>query len=313
MKKSTLISICIPAYKRIEYLERLLNSIAIQTFKSYEIVITDDSPDLSVSTFVQNFKGIEKLNYYRNEKPLGTPENWNESIRKANGDWIKLMHDDDWFTSENSLQLFYESTLKKPGCDFFFSAYNNVYESKTETIQLGAMGKILLKLSPLNLFKKQYVGNPSCTLIKRNIDLFYDNRFKWVVDFEYYIRCLKRSKNFFYIDLPLINVGLNEEQVTKYSFRMPEVEIPENHLLIEKTGFGILRNINVYDYYWRLYRNLDIKNEKGISKYYQARLHPLLKQMIVSQSKIPSGLLQLGIFSKITMFFNYLLSLLKKP
>ena len=67
-------------------------------------------------------------------------------------------------------------------------------------------------------------------------------------------------------------MGLNEEQVTKYSFRVTEVEIPENHLLIEKLGFNILRNIFVYDYYWRLYRNLEIKNEQQVKEYYNKSL-----------------------------------------
>ena len=69
-------------------------------------------------------------------------------------------------------------------------------------------GNFMLKRSPLNLFKKQYVGNPSCTLIKRDIGLFYDNNFKWVVDFEYYIAGFKKTiKSFFYIDQVLVNVG----------------------------------------------------------------------------------------------------------
>ena len=61
-------------------------------------------------------------------------------------------------------------------------------------------------------------------------------------------------------------MGINEEQVTNYTFRKPEVEIPENHLMIEKMGVEILRNIFVYDYYWRLYRNLGIKSENGALK-----------------------------------------------
>ena len=39
-----LISICIPAYKRAAFIKRLLDSIAIQSFQDYEVVITDDSP-----------------------------------------------------------------------------------------------------------------------------------------------------------------------------------------------------------------------------------------------------------------------------
>ena len=39
------ISICIPAYKRIDYFKRLLCSIEIQKFKAYEVIISDDSND----------------------------------------------------------------------------------------------------------------------------------------------------------------------------------------------------------------------------------------------------------------------------
>ncbi len=319
MKESPFISICIPAYKRIEFLQRLFDSISIQTFKKYEVIITDDSPDESVQLFIKNYSGFENVRYYRNQKVLGTPENWNESIRRANGKWIKLMHDDDWFAEENSLQLFYEAIIKNVTCSFFFSAYNNVDESTTfkSPVYLNWWGNFLLQRTALNLFKKQFIGNPSCILIRRDINLFYDNNFKWVVDFEYYIRCLNKVKRYHYIDEALVNIGLNKEQVTNYAFRVPKVEIYENHLLIEKMGIQIMRNIFVYDYYWRLYRNLEIRSKVVIQKYYSKPLHMLLKQMIDFQRIIPYIILRNGIFSKTFMVMSYCINLLtikfKKP
>ncbi len=308
------ISICIPAYKRLEYLERLLNSIAIQNFKNYEVIITDDSPDLSVSLFLENFRGIEKIYFHRNLQQLGTPENWNESIRKANGNWIKLMHDDDWFASENSLQLFFDATKESKNCSFIFSAHNDVEEisGKISAVHMGFFGKLLLRKSPLNLLKTQYIGAPSNTLIKRDVGLLYDNQFKWVVDFEYYIRCLQKTNCFYYVNKTLVNIGINKEQVTVASFRNPEVEIPENHAMLKKLGNPILRNICVYDYYWRFYRNLKIKNEEMVVKYYSQPLNPLLIQIMQFQNKIGFKILQNGILSKTFMIMNYLVSLTKK-
>lgn len=308
------ISICIPAYKRIDYLEKLLSSILSQSFKDYEVIITDDSPDSSVSKLIEKYKEKIPVFYQKNPIPLGTPENWNEAIRKAKGDWIKLMHDDDWFADENSLQKFYEATIAHPDCSFFFSAYNNVEENSglCKSVRLPLSGQFLLWISPLNLFKKQYIGNPSCTLIKRELNEWYDKDFKWVVDFEFYIRCLKKTKKYFYINNVLINVGISDSQVTNYTFRKPEVEIPENHLMIKKTGASILRNIFVYDYYWRLYRNLHVRSKADIRKYYRGILHPLLKQMISFQKEIPISVLKTGIFSKMLMSANYFVSLFRK-
>jgi glycosyltransferase involved in cell wall biosynthesis len=303
-----LISICIPAYKRIEFLQRLFDSIAIQTYKGYEVIITDDSPDEVVATFVKNFQGIESVHYYRNLTTLGTPENWNESIRKARGTWIKLMHDDDWFSDAKSLQIFYEATINHAEHSFVFSGHNNIKEGKNlkDEILLNAEGNFLLKQSPLNLFKKQFVGNPSCTLIRKDIGIYYDSRFKWVVDFDFYIRCLLKVKKYYYIDRALVNVGINEEQVTNYTFRKAQIEIPENHIMAEKLGFHILRNIFVYDYYWRMYRNLGIRNIQDIKQYYTGSVHPLLAQMVNAQDKIPAVILKRGIFSKLFMTLNYL-------
>jgi glycosyltransferase involved in cell wall biosynthesis len=313
-QKMPLISICIPAYKHVHFLERLLDSISVQTFKDYEVIITDDSPDDDVAQLATRFSSTLKILYLKNKEALGTPENWNEGIRKANGTWVKLMHDDDWFADENSLQFFYHATLLHPDCTFFFSAYNNIEENSgtVETVYLKPFGHFLLSQNPLNLFRKQYIGNPSCTLIKKHSNIMYDKDFKWVVDFEFYIRYLKVEEKFFYINKPLINVGINDQQVTKYTFRKPEVEIPENHLILEKMGISALRNIFVYDYYWRMYRNLQIRNIDEVYRFYQKPLHPLLKQMIHFQGKIPVSVLKKGLFSKMFMSANYMISAFKK-
>ena len=114
------LSICIPAYKRTEYLERLLNSISKQDFKSFEVIVTDDSSDDTVERLCFEFKEKFAIQYFKNTPTLGTPENWNESIRHAKGEWIKLMHDDDWFTDRNSLSEFVNAINKNPNINFFF-------------------------------------------------------------------------------------------------------------------------------------------------------------------------------------------------
>lgn len=302
------LSICIPAFKRVEYLERLLDSIAGQTFKDFEVVITDDSNDASVADLIEKYdSSISNLIYHKNEQVMGTPENWNEAIKRANTEWIKIMHDDDWFSSENSLKQFAKAIDDNPQANFIFSAYNNFLgQKKIKGMLLSGINKSLLGRSVFYLFKEQFIGNPSCTLVRKDNNIDYDKRLKWVVDFDYYIRYLLVHKNFFYIDKALINVGLNEDQVTKYTFRNPSVELPENHLLLRKFGTNILNNIFVYDYYWRMYRNLKIRNIEEI-KYFDKNLLPeAIKRMVIFQSKVPFSLLSFGPFSKFLMLISYI-------
>ena len=304
------ISICIPAYKNTVFLARLLDSIAYQSFKNYEVVISDDSNDSTVEDFVSSYRDIEDIRYFRNVPALGTPENWNEGIRQAKGKWIKLMHDDDWFTSPNALQFFSNASAANPSCSFFFSAFQNVMHEtgEEEVVRCSWFDLLILKWSPLHLFKRVYVGNPSCTFIKGEIRDWYDSRFKFVVDFEYYIRLITKFRSYQYIDEVLINVGFNNEQVTKYTFLVPTVQVPENLLLLEKLTPKILRNILVYDYYWRMFRNLKIRNLKEIKVYYSPAIHPLIEQMVYFQRKNSLSILKIGVASKILMLISFLRS-----
>ncbi|MCF8342409.1 MAG: glycosyltransferase [Chitinophagaceae bacterium] len=304
-------SICIPAYKNTDYLKRLLDSIAIQTFRDFEVIITDDSPDETVSTFINNYNADFSIQYFKNDPVLGTPENWNEGIRKSKGKWIKMMHDDDWFATSTALQVFYDATYKYPEVPFFFAAFQNI------TQETGAIEKVfcskwdlmMLKWSPLHLFKKVYVGNPSCTLVKRDVNMFYDRNYKFVVDFEYYIQVIRKFKAYQYIDQLLINVGFNALQVTKYTFKVAAVQVPENISLLNKLGPQILRNILVYDYYWRMWRNLGVRGVADCRRFYSPPIPQILVNMMNQQALVPLNVLKIGMVSKVMMFFSYVLSL----
>ncbi len=308
MKDSPFISICIPAYKHVDFLKRLLDSILTQTYKDFEIVITDDSPDDSVEKMLQTYFSKNEIRYYKNQQPLGTPENWNEAIRKAIGKWIKIMHNDDWFASDDSLQLFFDAVQQNPNADFFFSAFQNVEvaSEKKEVVKLSLSDKAFLKSNPYHLLKKVYIGNPSCTLVRNGLDIFYDNRYKFIVDFEYYIRVIQQTGMSVYIDEVLLNIGFHDEQVTTYTKYNPEVQIPENIIFLNEQKNNILKNVIVFDYYWRLMRNLDIDSEEKLFSYLgEIKPQPQIISMVQFQKKIPASLLKIGVVSKFFMFIAY--------
>jgi len=301
------VSICIPAYKRISYLERLLDSISIQRQKDFEVIVTDDTPGDEVRDLCGHYKTKFSLYYSKNPLQLGTPENWNESIRHANGQWIKLMHDDDWFADENSLSVLVDAAKENSSLNFFYSAYTNVFDNgRRTTVYISSFRKRMLEQNPVTLFSKNVIGPPSVTLVRNEKKIWYDNRTKWIVDIDFYMRYLKNDLPF-YIDKPLINVGIHETQVTKSVFRVPEVEIPENFYLLSKAGTQNLKNILVYDALWRLIRNLKVTSLTKINEYgYHGDVPAIVKSMITWESRIPARILRIGFFSKIIMFLHYL-------
>lgn len=303
-----LISICIPAYKQVEFLKRLLESISIQTFRDFEVVVTDDSNDDTVYELIKNYKHNFPITYTKNTVALGSPENWNASIKLAKGEWIKMMHDDDWFVNELSLAKFAEAAKISLGTSFIFSGYTeiNVRTNSRKNFIISNFYLKLLEKSPLNLFKQNFIGHPSTTLVKNNPYCLYDKNLKWVVDFEFYIRYINKYKSFVAIKDTLITIGISEYQITKAAFRNPEVEIPENLYLLHKFGEKILKNIFVYDYYWRLIRNLSLRSLADIEKYTSdIKVPTTLKNMLYSQASYPQIILKKGLMSKALMFMSY--------
>ena len=307
MNHQYLISICIPAYKRITDLKILLDSIGRQTFKNFEVIITDDSPDDTVKNFCDAYLNEFELVYYKNSLPLGTPENWNECIRKATGTWVKLMHDDDYFATDNSLAFFVAAIERDKQAQVFYSAF--VFEDAAnhtqKMISCNWFDRFFLSLSPYHLLRRNYFGNPSCIIVKKEVPFFYDNRFKYIVDFAYYIELLQNNIKCVYIKDVLIHVGINEGQVTNYTYKNKAVQMFENHILFEKIGASALKNIIAFDYYWRIYRNFDIRSIKDIEPYYKGNIHKALQKIIFFQQSFSPGLLKIGLFSKAVMLICY--------
>jgi glycosyltransferase involved in cell wall biosynthesis len=302
-----LISICIPAYKRPGSLKKLLDSIAIQRYKDFEVIVTDDSPDSSLSEICKKYENRVSIQYFKNEQILGSPENWNEAVRKATGIWIKIMHDDDWFTDENSLQSFAAVMSANPKATFLFSAYRNIDQGtgKETNMRPGRKNLHRLMKDPSILVASNVIGPPSCTLYLKRNEMVFDKRLKWLVDLEFYIRYLGLGAPVYIRDV-LIDIGVSETQVTVKSFRNPFIEIPEQFLLLEKIGVGKLKKMVLFDAWWRLIRNLGIINENDIRRYgYNGDIPLGIKAIIKFQAAVPKKVLRMGICSKLLMLLIY--------
>lgn len=275
-----LISICIPAYKRIEYLHRLLQSIFIQTFKDFEVIVTDDSPGNEVKMLCDEYRDKLPIRYHKNAIPLGTPENWNEAIRRAKGKWIKLMHDDDWFASAESLRRFVDLAELNPSASFIFCG-SAIYKNgkMISAFRTSRFAKKLLDQDPANLFYRNFIGPPSVTLCRNDTEIWYDKRMKWLVDIDYYIRYLRKHGNYSSSPELLINVGFNDEQVTNQVIYDRNIVLTETFLLLSKNEYNIFLRIWNFDAAWRLMRNYSIRTAE--------ELHSVINQEPGSNYPVP--------------------------
>lgn len=303
------ISICIPTYNSGEKLEKLLDSIRGQTFQDYEVVISDDSSNDGVRQMVQGKYADMHIRYFHNTPALGTPENWNNAVAQARGEWIKIMHHDDWLLTNDALEVFAGHTDAAHSAKLIFSAFSNI-NTDTGLITPGrcsAMDIALLKSNYLNLYKN-FIGNPSCTLVSRKLKPYsFDKRIKWLIDLDFYTWYFRREKSFVYIDKPLIGFRIHSEQVTAVSLGNPKVEIPESFLLFEKYGIEIMKNIFVYDFFWRMYRNLGIRSNEQLESFLgHKNPYKTIRDLIALQATIKPAQLKNGLISKSMMMVGFL-------
>ena len=231
------VSICIPAYKQPVLLRRTLKSVIIQSYYDYEVIITDDSPDNSVVNVVREFQPNIKIKYYLNKKRMGSPENWNEAVRLASGEYIKILHHDDWFSDENSLAEFVNMLDQNPKADFAFCPSKNCgADGKMRYVNMTTETQIkMLHADPRVLFQGNFIGAPSATIYRRQVDQEFDPRLKWLVDIDFYIRVLADKKEFVYVRRPLVCVSLESSgKVTDECLDNKKVEVFEYLYLYTK-------------------------------------------------------------------------------
>lgn len=99
------ISVVIPTYKRADLLKTTLESaIGQKGFTDYEIVIVDnefadEEKTSDTHKLIQKYND-KKILYYQNAENLGMTGNWNRGIELASGQYITILHDDDWLEPE---------------------------------------------------------------------------------------------------------------------------------------------------------------------------------------------------------------------
>lgn len=99
-----LVSVIIPTYRRADMLSRAINSAANQTYKNIEILVVDDNePGDEYSNNVKqliNMLGYNNVTLVKQEKHINGAAARNAGIKRARGEYIAFLDDDDLWLPE---------------------------------------------------------------------------------------------------------------------------------------------------------------------------------------------------------------------
>ena len=114
-----ILSICIPTYNRPEHLLNCLNSLSLQSFKNFEVCISDNASDKNIRKLISPFKKKLKIKFNRNKKNLGFALNLLKVSSMAKGEFIWFIGDDDLLVKDSLKNLIKKITQNKD-VDFFW-------------------------------------------------------------------------------------------------------------------------------------------------------------------------------------------------
>lgn len=123
-----LFSIIVPCYNSSQFIDRCMNSILIQTYKKFEVLIVDDgSTDLSYKMLKKFSFKDKRFKIIRHKNNLGVSSARNSGLNLSVGQFVAFLDIDDWWP-KNKLDI-YASYFSK-GYDLLFSNYYRVKSYK---------------------------------------------------------------------------------------------------------------------------------------------------------------------------------------
>jgi len=194
------LSILIPTYNFRSGINKILDcieSIEDDLRNFIEIIISDDSDEKIIEkkrneSLTNSFKHYV---YNHNVKNLGAIDNWNKLISIAKGDYLWLLHHDEFWHKEKNIIRYILETInnEKPNILILPITKSKCTKLNNYNIQILNRHFICKKIlrrfinKPKLLLQTNIIGPPSSLIYKRT-KINYDKKLKYLVDIEFYIK-----------------------------------------------------------------------------------------------------------------------------
>lgn len=122
------ISIVIPYHGRLSLFKETLESLRKQSFKDFEVVISDDTDDTeNIKMLIDSYSDLH-IKYVKSSINLGAISNTLQGINNASNNFIHILHTDD-ILSPNCIQFEQELINKYPG-NLFINHIHHAFENE---------------------------------------------------------------------------------------------------------------------------------------------------------------------------------------
>ena len=117
---SDLVSIIMPSYNTAKFIANSIQSVLMQTYQYWELIIVDDCSTDNTDEVVAKFKD-SRIRYIKNDVNSGAAVSRNRALREAKGRWIAFLDSDDlWHPEKLEKQIKF---MLETGYKFTYTDY----------------------------------------------------------------------------------------------------------------------------------------------------------------------------------------------
>lgn len=243
-----LISIVLPVYNGEKYLRESIESVIVQTYKNWELLILDDcSTDKSADIAKEYVEKDSRIHYYRNKTNLRLPRNLNKGFSLAKGNYLTWTSDDNRYRPQ-ALERMWQALSSDAEAQFVFASCRIIDEN----------GKEIEYIMANDWSKKRIVGmNPvgACFMYTRQAYEAvgeYNPELVLVEDFDYWQRLYAKFGAVTISDI-LYEYRWHAGALTSTMRKDIFNRALEKTLLKNRAAFGELDGEETYYYYKGLY------------------------------------------------------------
>lgn len=196
-----LVSICIPAFRSETYLPEALAAVARQTFKAWELIVTEDGSRDGSDELVREFaRGCDqRVIYQRHARNRGLPATRNTGIQTARAGWIALLDADDLWRADHLETLL--KAAEQQNCALAHGGARMFDDDTERALGFRLPTAAQRERFPGSLFRGDYVIQTSSVLLRRSLWERvggFDSGFRYGEDRDMWLRCARAGAHFAY-------------------------------------------------------------------------------------------------------------------
>jgi glycosyltransferase involved in cell wall biosynthesis len=153
------VTFVVPCYKLAHLLSGCVESMLVQTFSDFEVLIMDDcSPDHTPDV-AQSFRD-SRIKHIRNESNLGHLKNYNKGIALARGEYVWLISADDFLRRSYVLERYVDVMERNPEAGYVFCPAMKIENGdETDLVQWSEHGDKDLVFRERSFLRKLALNN----------------------------------------------------------------------------------------------------------------------------------------------------------